>query len=121
MPQITVEYTNNLVQLASSEVLLNINQAVLASGQFEETDIKSRLLALNDFLVGTQKNNRAFVHVKVAILSGRSIEIKKQLSESVFQALKASCTWPNDIDVQWCVEILDIERESYTKVKLLAE
>ncbi|MNF15950.1 hypothetical protein D3C80_2187700 [compost metagenome] len=61
---------------------------------------------------------RAFVHVKLAILSGRSPEVKKQVSESLLAALNEAVQWPAELDVQLCVEILDIDRDSYSKLHL---
>jgi 5-carboxymethyl-2-hydroxymuconate isomerase len=49
------------------------------------------------------------------VLSGRSAEIKKQLSDSLLAVLKDLCEWPTGVEVQLCVEILDIDRESYAK------
>ena len=50
-----------------------------------------------------------------ALSSGRSVQIKKQLSESLLAVIKDLCEWPTGVEVQLCVEILDIDRESYAK------
>jgi 5-carboxymethyl-2-hydroxymuconate isomerase len=56
--------------------------------------------------------------VKLAVLSGRSPQIKKQLSESLLAVVQDLCEWPAGVEVQLCVEILDIERDSYTKTAI---
>ena len=61
---------------------------------------------------------RAFIHVKLALLSGRSPQIKKQLSESLLAVLQDLCEWPAGVEVQLCVELLDIDRDSYTKTAI---
>ncbi len=61
---------------------------------------------------------RAFVHVKLALLSGRSPQIKKQLSESLLAVLQELCEWPAGVEVQLCVELVDIDRESYSKTAI---
>jgi 5-carboxymethyl-2-hydroxymuconate isomerase len=91
MPHLTIEYTDNLPQFNASGALVALNNALVASGQFEEIDIKSRAIRIGTFLVGTSPDDRAFVHVKLAILSGRSIQIKHELSESLLLVLKAIC------------------------------
>ncbi|MNG32917.1 hypothetical protein D3C85_1545640 [compost metagenome] len=58
------------------------------------------------------------MHVKLALLSGRSAEIKKQLSESLLAVVRDLCEWPSSIEVQLCVEILDIDRDSYSKTAI---
>ena len=115
MPHLTVEYSANLMP---HDVLLQLNRALVASKQFEESDIKSRLLKMDDFLIGTTAQGRAFVHVKLAILAGRSIDIKRELSQNLLAVLQNSNIWPTDLSVQLCVEIQDIERESYAKTTI---
>lgn len=118
MPHLTIEYSDNLPQFDASHALMALNQALVASGQFEEIDIKSRAIRFTDFLVGTSTANRAFVHAKLAILSGRSIEIKQELSKNLLSTLNGVCAWPAVLQVQLCVEVLEIERQSYAKMSV---
>ena len=117
MPHLHLEYTANLPDLNADVALMRMNNVLVGSGQFgAEFDIKSRAVKLQTFKVGTALAERAFVHVKLAVLSGRSAEIKKQLSDSLLAVVKDLCEWPTGVEVQLCVEILDIDRESYAKV-----
>jgi 5-carboxymethyl-2-hydroxymuconate isomerase len=117
MPHLHLEYTANLPDLNADVALMRMNNVLVGSGQFgAEFDIKSRAVKLQTFKVGTALAERAFVHVKLAVLSGRSAEIKQQLSESLLAVVKELCEWPAGVEVQLCVEILDIDRESYAKV-----
>ncbi|MBV4459798.1 MULTISPECIES: 5-carboxymethyl-2-hydroxymuconate Delta-isomerase [Pseudomonas] len=119
MPHLHLEYTANLPQLNADLALIRLNNTLVASGQFAaEYDIKSRAVKVETFRVGTAPGERAFVHVKLALLSGRSPQIKRQLSESLLAALQDLCEWPAGVDVQLCVELLDIDRESYTKTAI---
>jgi 5-carboxymethyl-2-hydroxymuconate isomerase len=114
-----MEYTANLPGLNADVALIRLNNALVASGQFAaEFDIKSRALKVETFKVGTALNERAFVHVKLALLSGRSPQIKQQLSESLLAVVQDLCEWPTGVDVQLCVEILDIDRDSYAKTAI---
>ncbi|MBK5416693.1 5-carboxymethyl-2-hydroxymuconate Delta-isomerase [Pseudomonas sp. TH31] len=119
MPHLHMEYTANLPELNADMALIRLNNTLVGSGQFAaEFDIKSRAVKVETFKVGTSLGERAFVHVKLALLSGRSPQIKKQLSESLLAVVQELCEWPTDIEVQLCVEILDIDRESYTKTAI---
>jgi 5-carboxymethyl-2-hydroxymuconate isomerase len=119
MPHVFLEYTPNLTEFDADKALLRINHALVASGQFgAEFDIKSRATELGAFRVGTGLGERGFVHVKLALLSGRSAQIKKQLSESLLAGLKDLGDWPEGIEVQLSVEVVDLDRESYAKVTL---
>ena len=120
MPHLTIEYTDNLPQFDADQALLALNQALVVSGQFEEeVDIKSRAICLHAFLVGTSSTGRAFVHAKLAILSGRSIETKQALSKDLLGALHTAYVWPPGLHVQLCVEVQEIERASYAKMAVV--
>ncbi|MES2952376.1 MAG: 5-carboxymethyl-2-hydroxymuconate Delta-isomerase [Pseudomonadota bacterium] len=118
MPHLTVEYSSNLPQFNAESALMALNQTLVASGQFEDIDIKSRAVRFEQFLVGTSTANRAFVHAKLALLSGRTTETKQALSKNLLDALQAICVWPVGLNVQLCVEVQDIERESYAKTSI---
>ena len=119
MPHLHMEYTANLPQLNADVALIRLNNTLVGSGQFAaEFDIKSRALRLDAFRVGTGLGERAFVHVKLALLSGRSPEIKRQLSESLLAVLKDLCAWPAGVQVQLSVEVVDLDRDAYAKVAI---
>jgi 5-carboxymethyl-2-hydroxymuconate isomerase len=119
MPHLHMEYTANLPGLNADVALIRLNNTLVGSGQFaSEFDIKSRAVKVDTFKVGTAMGERAFVHVKLALLSGRSPQIKLQLSESLLAVVQDLCEWPAGVEVQVCVEILDIDRESYTKTAI---
>lgn len=115
MPHLTLEYSDNLPTFDAAAALMALNHTLVASGQFEEVDIKSRALRFDTYLVGTQPTGRAFVHAKIAILSGRTPETKAALSSSLLATLRGLCTWPATLQVQLCVEVQDIDRPSYAK------
>ncbi|MCX7218339.1 MAG: 5-carboxymethyl-2-hydroxymuconate Delta-isomerase [Burkholderiales bacterium] len=118
MPHLSLEYSEQLSGFDAAAALLTLNRVLLASGEFEELDIKSRAIAFSTYLIGTQTQGHAFVHLKLALLSGRSAAIKHQLSEQLLQALQQTCVWPPAIQVQLCVEVIEIERASYSKVTI---
>jgi len=98
---------------------LRLNNVLMASGQFgSEFDIKSRALKVESFQVGTSLSPRAFIAVKLSLLSGRSPQVKKQLSESLLAALQDVGEWPADMQVQLSVQLVDMGRESYSKVAI---
>ena len=121
MPHLTLEYTSNLSDLDPKRILIALNHALVASGQFEEFDIKSRALPLDTFLVGTSDERRAFVHVKLALLSGRSAQTKSDLSGAMLRVLRMACKGLADCPVQLCAEIIDMDRASYAKDLLTAD
>ncbi|MBA6117133.1 5-carboxymethyl-2-hydroxymuconate Delta-isomerase [Pseudomonas putida] len=119
MPHLNLEYSDNLKTLNVDVLLLRLNHALVGSGQFaDEADIKSRAQAFSHYRVGTAPGERAFAHVRLAILSGRSPEVKKQLSASLLEVLREAAPEQDGVDIQLCVEILDMDREPYAKLRL---
>jgi len=70
------------------------------------------------YRVGTGLGERAFAHVRLAILSGRSPEVKQQLSASLLAVLREALAEQQGLDLQLCVEVQDIDREPYAKLRL---
>lgn len=117
MPHLTLEYSANLSDALDPPALLaGINAELAASGHFAEPDIKSRAIRLDDYLIGLHNNGRGFVHVRLAILSGRTPEVKKELSAAVLAALQAGVPAVNGVAIQLSAEIADLDRPSYAKV-----
>lgn len=115
MPQLNLEYSSNLKPLDVDTLLLRMNHTLVASGQFNnEVDIKARALAFDQYRVGVAPQARAFVHVRLSLLSGRSSEIKRQLSEALFGVLTETVS-AKGIDLQFSVDIVDMDRDTYTK------
>lgn len=52
------------------------------------------------------------------MLSGRSPQVKQQLSQSLLAALQDLGEWPANVQLQLSVEVLDIDRDSYSKVAI---
>ena len=118
MPHLTLEYSANLDGFDAGATLRALNAALAASGHFNETDIKSRALRFDTFAVGTSPAPRAFVHAKLAVLSGRTTDVKRELSEQVLAELKRHVVAPPGTHLQLSAEILELERESYAKASI---
>ncbi|HEK1011004.1 TPA: 5-carboxymethyl-2-hydroxymuconate Delta-isomerase [Pseudomonas putida] len=119
MPHLNLEYSDNLRALNVDVLLLRLNHALFGSGQFaDEADIKSRAQVFSHYRVGTGLGERAFAHVRLAILSGRSPEVKQQLSASLLAVLREALPEHEGVDLQLCVEVLDIDREPYAKARI---
>ena len=118
MPHLTLEYSNNLANFAPARALAALNSAMFDSGLFSEPDIKSRALALEHFRVGVRSLPRAFAHVRIALLAGRSEAERKELAEAVLAALRATVDASTGAEIQLSVETVDLDRGSYAKAVL---
>ncbi|MGE8226722.1 MAG: 5-carboxymethyl-2-hydroxymuconate Delta-isomerase [Stenotrophomonas sp.] len=120
MPHLTIEYSNNLATAVTPAVLRTLNLALLGTGQFEEADIKSRALGFDCVAIGTTDSPRGFVAARLAILSGRSSEIKRELADTLLAALESAIA-AGGMELQISAEIVDIDRDSYAKAVIQAE
>lgn len=116
MPHLTLEHSANLAAFDAQALLLTLNESLATSGHFEnELDIKSRGLRREAFQVGTSSAPRAFVHATLSILSGRTLDTRRALTERVLAVLKAHCVAPSGTHLQLSVQLVEMERESYAK------
>lgn len=111
MPHCVIEYSEELGNEVESEHLMYlVYQGALSTYLFEPEDIKIRAIPFEYCPSGSIKQN--FIHVTVKILSGRNLEQRTKLSESVlFELRKISLS-----SVSLTVDIYEIEKTSYAKV-----
>ncbi|NDL72023.1 5-carboxymethyl-2-hydroxymuconate Delta-isomerase [Vreelandella alkaliphila] len=108
MPHCIVEHSASL----DGELILPlVFSGAMKSALFEAdgSDIKVRSIAYQRYLTGQAASD--FVHVVLKILAGRTLEQKKMLSTSVLAQLK-KLELPRG---SLTVEVVDIERASYSK------
>lgn len=78
--------------------------------EFDGSDIKVRALSFSNYQSGKEKID--FIHVTLKILSGRSSNQKEMLSQLVLkQLITLGLT-----NCSMSVEVIDIDRPSYSKV-----
>ncbi|HVR48424.1 MAG TPA: 5-carboxymethyl-2-hydroxymuconate Delta-isomerase [Pseudorhodoferax sp.] len=120
MPHIVVEYTPNLGELPLDAMLAAATRHLTGSPEVtDEADLKARVLRTTHFRVGTQDAGRGFIHVQLRILAGRTPEAKKDLSQRVAQGfLDHMPRFGPDLVAHLSVEVVDMDRASYTKVRL---
>ncbi|WP_313073594.1 5-carboxymethyl-2-hydroxymuconate Delta-isomerase [Melaminivora sp.] len=116
MPHLIVEYSSNLPDFPEREALAALNAAVCASPEVPiEMDLKTRILRVDSYEIGTAPAQRAFVHAQLRLLSGRSPEARQDLGQRVARALREHTPRPDGVQVQLSVEIVDMDRPSYVK------
>ncbi|MDP3188974.1 5-carboxymethyl-2-hydroxymuconate Delta-isomerase [Limnobacter sp.] len=109
MPHCIVEHS---ASLNGDLILPQVFSGAMKSQLFEAdgSDIKVRAVAYQSYFTGQVKSD--FVHVVLKILSGRTPEQKKELSNLVLVNLQK-------LEFQGCsltVEVVDIDRASYSKL-----
>jgi 5-carboxymethyl-2-hydroxymuconate isomerase len=115
MPHLTIEYTANLENFDAAKALAALNQVMVNTGLFHEPDIKNRAIRLDIFQAGVVCEPRAFVHLRVGILSGRSGEERKHMADALLPVLNATVHGAFSGEIQLSVETIEIDRPSYAK------
>ena len=116
VPHCTLEYSDNLTDFAAGQMLAALNAELLASGLFAEADIKSRAVRLEQFAVGVAPAPRAFVHLTLSVLSGRSVDERAALARRVLAVLEAGCSAPAATELQLSADVAEMERATYAKI-----
>ncbi|MDH5856145.1 5-carboxymethyl-2-hydroxymuconate Delta-isomerase [Lampropedia aestuarii] len=116
MPQVHLEYSANL-PIDAAKVLKAVNAALFATGQFKlPQDIKSRAQAFDAFVVGDDLPHQAFVHLRVAVIDGRSVEVRKAIADAALAALQAAHDWQAlPLQVQLGAEVHEITLATYAR------
>ena len=123
MPHLVLEYSANVPdQPDFRRVLLDLHDALVASSLFERKDIKSRAVKHDTYAVADGAGDRAFVAVSIAILDGRSDEVKAVLSEAALDVLvRAFPRLAEGGRGAISVEVRDLHRASYRRVRVREE
>ena len=118
MPHLVIELTENTRLNCSQEELLDeANAALLASGQFQEADIKSRCIMLSTYRQGVDAAERAFVHARLSILDGRDTAVRQALGQAVCDVIADAVRTGVDggQSVQVSVEVCEMQRATFAK------
>lgn len=114
MPHLIVEYSENLF-LPQTELLSALHHTLLASGQFDEADIKIRSLPYAVSLNGGSPDN-GFIHLTLLLLSGRSDAVKQALGEALCQTAARISTGGKPVQIS--ADTRDMQRDTYAKIIL---
>jgi 5-carboxymethyl-2-hydroxymuconate isomerase len=87
MPQLTLEYTDNLTFDVQS-VLAHLHSELVATDAINLKGLKSRAIRLTEYRIADGNPGYAFVHVNLLIREGRPVEIQKAAAQRVLDVLK---------------------------------
>ena len=110
MPHCIIEHTDNVLDKPSwKNIFCELHKILVDTGQWIESDIKSRVLEHKNFYIGDGGSNQAFVTLNIQILDGRSDNIKKEISQKALNLLRDN--FPKslkDLDFSITVQVSDI-------------
>lgn len=110
MPHVIVEFSEHLAAAEQVAPMLDaVHQAVLDTGLFEEEHIKTRAIPVRFYRTGS--GTAGFIHAQLRILSGRTGDQKRLLSNAVVAALRDQ-GWAAQVIT---AEVVDMDRATYAK------
>ncbi|TCB52749.1 5-carboxymethyl-2-hydroxymuconate Delta-isomerase [Acinetobacter sp. ANC 4779] len=116
MPHIHLEYSDNIQNLEPKPILLALNQAMVDGAYVgSANEVKSRAICQHDYVIGVGDASQAYVHAKVSLLSGRSVEVQQEISQLLLTTLEQHLPRQSQVSLQICVEILEMPKAPYTK------
>lgn len=120
MPHLLLEHSANIAHTPSTTALFQrLHQVLIELAGCAATDLKSRRIAYEDYLVGDGAPQDAFVHLCVSLLSGRDISVRQRIKETCLNLLTEAFVptenAPTDLQPRISVEVREMERATYGK------
>ena len=110
MPHIIVEYPESTISDQEVAMMLRVvHESAAASDLFEKSHIRTRAYPFKKYTHGA--SDKSYIHIQARIKSGRDSNQKKILSSRILQGV-TSLDLPVSVIT---VEIIDMDRESYSK------
>ena len=110
MPHLIIEYAQDMEVEEKVPAMLNaVHNAAVASGLFDEGNIKVRAIPLVHYRFG--KGRDPFIHAQLRIQVGRNQDQKKALSNAVLKTLREQ-NWPAGMIT---VEVVEMDTATYAK------
>lgn len=114
MPYLRIDYTDNLPNFPSSEVLAKVHRLLAASEAIsDEFTLKSGITALTHYRVGDSKERRAFVYAQCHLFPGRSPQTRKELAGRIASVLHELVPRPAKTRILVSVEMIEMNRDTY--------
>lgn len=87
MPQLTLEYTDNL-DFAVQPLLAHLHSELVATGAINLKGLKSRAVRHTEYRIADGNPEYAFVHVNLLIREGRPFEVQQNVARRVMAVLE---------------------------------
>jgi len=87
MPQLTLEYTDNL-EFDIQPLLARLHAELVATGAINLKGLKSRAVRYTEYRIADGNPDYAFVHINLLIREGRPLDVQKDASQRILAALK---------------------------------
>lgn len=118
MPHVRLEYTRNIdeQQVSFGVLFAELHEVLVDAAGVDVGNCKSRAIGLDTYWIGEGHADNAFVHLEVAVFTGRPVEVRRELGERCLDVLKRHFARALDeLQLQLTVQVREMGRETYLK------
>jgi 5-carboxymethyl-2-hydroxymuconate isomerase len=116
MPHTIVEYSASVADAFDRPAFgKDLHEALVRIAGGRAGGCKTRFIRLDDTWIADGSPHYAMVHAEIGLLSGRTTEVKRELNEAVLALLRQHTAPLPHLEVQFSVNLRDLERETYTR------
>lgn len=121
MPHIIIEYSSNIAEGFVSNLFPEILDqfASIPEGKFDISQCKIRAISFDNYTAGKSPSKTIpFIHTTVKIMEGRAVEVKKELSDKIFNLTRESFALEhNELFKKYdiTVDIVEMSKDLYRK------
>ncbi len=122
MPHLIIEHSADIKKTSVTNLEKEIQKIMHThEGNFDADQCKCRSFSFDEYLVGIPDQSTAsFIHITLKALSGRSVEVRKSLTEKIIKFTEEMIKNLN-LSSKRCelsVEFVELERDTYQKIKI---
>jgi 5-carboxymethyl-2-hydroxymuconate isomerase len=88
MPQIFLEYTDNIIGINFYDMLIEIHNILSKKLPTDINSCKSRIIKREDYLIGDGNLNNALVNIDISVLPGRKEELLSLIANEIKSEIK---------------------------------
>ncbi|NLU70204.1 isomerase [Streptomyces sp. HNM0574] len=115
MPHITVDYSDSLAEHFDRRGFgLALHPLVARTVEGSVAGCRTRFRQVDEHVIADGSDDVAMVHAEVSLLSGRTPEVKAELSRAVLSLVRDYVKPASGITVHFSVDIRDTARGCYT-------
>lgn len=122
MPHLVIEHSadikNSETKNLQKEILKIMSKA---EGNFDPDQCKCRSFSFDEYLVGhLNPPTSSFVHVTLKVLTGRTPEVRKSLSQKIAELTKNFLINLNLKTSRWdiSVDLVEMDAQTYQKIRI---
>lgn len=87
MPQLTMEYSDNL-EVDVKAVFARLHDELVATGAVNMKGLKSRAIRQTEYYIADGYEGYKFIHLDMLLKEGRSIEMQQEISQRAMKVLE---------------------------------